>query len=264
MADSSPVFLDPSPDEWLTPERLWRLDQVLQQAAPFLAMAGLLAKALGYWIRLELAQEIAQDSSWPEAERLQELERLEREWRQHKDPSQLGLTDQQLKQKLLVAPGSLRWARRQWGHRLESLYLQNKQLLDRASCRLLRLNDKHLAHELYHQIRAGEASFEQLSLQHGQGPERLQGGLLPLQPLAKLPLGLGPLLQRLRPGQLTPPQRLGDGFALVQLECFEPAPFDAASEEQLLAMELQNWIQALVPLLQVHLTSTALSKPENS
>jgi len=255
MSETISPPLDPSLEEWLSSERLGRLLQ-LRPSAQLLALSGLLPKAIGYWVRLELSEEMQAGNpvAWPLAERQQELKRLEEDWRQGRDPGELGLTDAQLQQKLLVAPGSLRWARRQWGHRLESLYLQHKSQLDRASCRLLRVSDKHLAHELYHRLRAGEASFEQLASRYSEGKERLQGGLLALQPLVRMPMGLGPLLQRLTPGELTPPQRLGERVALVQLESFEPAAFDSATEEQLLAMELQAWIQALVPQLQSHLT----------
>ena len=46
----------------------------------------------------------------------------------------------------------LGWARTQWGHRLESLFLQQKQDLDQASCRLLRVGNSALALELHHRI----------------------------------------------------------------------------------------------------------------
>lgn len=257
MAQLPSAPRDPDPDLWLSPERLERLDHQLGSAVPLLRMGNLLNKALAYWVRLELASDLVASGGWPEQERQLELEELKEGWLQANDPAAWGLTEDQLHQKLLVAPACRRWARQQWQQRLETLYLERKDQLDRASCRLLRLSNKYLALELYHRLRAGEQGFEQLALEHGEGPERFQGGLLPLQPLAKLPYGLAPLLRTLRPGQLTPPQRFGKGFAVVQLECFEPAPLDAAVEDVLLSQELNAWIQQLVGRLQVHLTSVS-------
>ena len=71
-----------------------------------------------------------------------------------------------------------------------------------------------------------------------------------------MPLGLAPLLNRMEVGELLSPQRLGKGFALVQLECFEPAQLNAATEEILLAQELQAWLQQLVLYVRAHLTSS--------
>jgi parvulin-like peptidyl-prolyl isomerase len=66
------------------------------------------------------------------------------------------------------------------------------------------------------------------------------------------------VLQQLQPGELTPPQRLGEGFALVQLEAFVPAPLDTAAENALLSQELNAWMRQLLPLLQAQLTSDSV------
>ncbi|MBQ60493.1 MAG: hypothetical protein CMQ19_00305 [Gammaproteobacteria bacterium] len=256
--------LDPAPQYWLTLERLQRLEADLGNAVALLSMSGLLNQALDYWLRLELTQELLASSYWPEDQRKQELDTLEENWRCKYDPADWGLSDQQLRDKLLVAPCCRHWARMQWQQRLEKLYLERKQQLDQASCRLLRLSDKHLALELYHRIRAEEDSFESLALEYGEGPERFKGGLLKLQPLAQMPLGLGTLLNRMEPGELLTPQRLGNGFALVQLELFEPAPLNPATEETLLAQELQAWLQQLVLCLRAHLTSSDAALTLNS
>lgn len=259
---SAPTRLDPAPDEWMNPERLQRLQACLGSNAAFLALSGLLAKAVDYWIRLELAEEAARSTQhWPELDREAELEKLEQAWRTKHDPAQLGLTDQQVRLKLMVQPGCQRWARQQWGHRLETLYLERKPQLDQASCRLIRLSSKHLAMELYHRLRAEEAAFEDLAARYGEGPERFKGGLLALQPVATLPLGLGPVLARLTPGELTLPLPLGQGYALVQLAAFEQAQFNAAAEAKLLSQELQTWIAAMVPVLRSHLISMHSSLP---
>lgn len=246
---------DPDPEVWLTAHRLQHLRDQLELAAPLLRLGGLLNKALAYWVRTELAAEMESSPTWPAHERKAELEQLEQAWRDKHNPEALGLNDLQLQQKLFVGPACRRWARQQWQHRLETLYLERKDQLERASCRLLRVSDQHLALELFHRLRAGEDSFEQLARNYGEGPERLQGGLLQLQPLALLPYGLKPLLEKLKVGELVAPRPLGDRFALVQLEQFEPAPLNGATEELLLDQELNAWIRELVNRLQTLLVS---------
>jgi hypothetical protein len=255
MAIHAPAPRDPEPERWLTAERLQRVQDQMGQALPLLRRGGLLSKTLAYWVRTELAVEMELGSTWPEPEREEELDQLDQAWRANHNPDDWGLSDQELRRKLLVAPACRRWARQQWQHRLESLYLERKDQLDRASCRLLRVSDPHLALELFHRLRAGEDSFEALSFQYGEGPERLQGGLLPLQPLAKLPYGLAPLLPTLEVGELVAPQPLGERFAMVQLEQLEPAQLDSKMEILLLDQELNAWIFAVVNRLQALLSS---------
>jgi parvulin-like peptidyl-prolyl isomerase len=141
--------------------------------------------------------------------------------------------------------GSISWARCQWGHRLDSLFLMRKDWLDQASCRLLRVNQQGLALELYHRLLNEEATFVQLSQQFGVGPERFHGGLYKLQTLNNLPGGLGQLLRKLEPGELTKPMRIGEQFGLIQLTDFVPATHGEASSLKLLELELQRWVDGM-------------------
>ena len=151
---------------------------------------------------------------------------------------------------------SFEWARRQWGHRLDSLFLQKKDQLDQVSCRLLRVNHQGLALELYHRLLAKEASFEELSNQFGMGKERFNGGLLTLQPLSGFPGRLGEVIRKLQPGELTKPLRMGERFGVVQVESLVPAVHGEESEELLLKQELQQWIKAMAEHLASLVSST--------
>ncbi|MCP9941953.1 peptidylprolyl isomerase [Cyanobium sp. ATX 6E8] len=248
-AQAAKAPLDPDPASWLTAERLQQLEADLLAARSTLAVAGLLPRAVDLWLR----QQLAAEAPWSSEDCQQAIAAREPEWRAKADPEALGLLESEVATKLAVAPGCQSWAEARWGHRLETLFLQRKHQLDRASCRLLRVADKGLALELYHRIKAGEESFAALSRRYGEGPERAQGGLIPLQPLAAMPLGLGKVLPRLEPGELLPPTRLGEQVAIVQLELFKPARFDAASRQQLLAAELDQWLRATGALALAHL-----------
>ncbi len=137
------------------------------------------------------------------------------------------------------------WARSQWEHRLDGLFLQRKDWLDQASCRILRVNNQGLALEVYHRLQAQEATFSELSEQFGIGPEKFHGGLFKQQPLTTLPTGLGKFLRKLRPSEFTKPLKIGDQFVIVQLVDFVPAELGEASALKLLELELQRWLDGM-------------------
>ena len=149
----------------------------------------------------------------------------------------------------------LDWARKQWGHRLESLFLQHKQDLDQASCRLLRVANSALALEIHHRLLAEEASFEQLSIQFATGSERFHGGFFKLQPLSKFPVGLVKILRNLKPGDISKPLGLGKEFCVVQLNDFVPAVHGEATDHQLLSNQLQQWVHGMSVHLKAQLSS---------
>ena len=148
------------------------------------------------------------------------------------------------------------WARSQWGHRLDSLFLQRKDCLDEASCKLLRVNQHGLALELYYRLLAEEMTFEEASQQFGLGPERFHGGLLQQQTLVKLPGKLGRLLSKLELGELTTPFRMGEQFGIVQLKSFVPAVYGEASAIKILEMELQEWVDGMALQLETLVNSS--------
>ena len=243
-----PVF-DPAPEEWLNPARRHLLEEQLGAARRTLAISGLLSRAVELWLR----QQLAAEAPWHANERLAAVQSRRDDWLASHDPATHGLTEGELDAKLAVAPGCQSWAEARWGHRVEALFLEHKDQLDQASCRLLRVSDKGLALELYHRIKAGEDTFASLAFRYTEGPERQQGGLIPLQRLAAMPLGLGEVLPRLEPGELLPPTRLGEQVAVVQLESYHPATLDATTRKRLLSDELSRWLTATGALAMAHL-----------
>lgn len=236
----APVLIEPDPNAWLNVERLARLQHDLYAARQTLALGGCLQIAVHSWLKQELVAEVTVDlPSLDDA-----IVRYKEKWRDRTDKSIIGLYDDELRSKLAVPLACHAWAEAQWGHRLETLFLKRKAQLDKASCRLLRVSQKGLALELYHRIKAKEECFVDLARRYGEGQESQNGGLIPLQPIAKMPLGLGKVLIRLEPGDLLPPKRLGKHVALVQLENWEPACFDEQMRESLLKFELEQWLKA--------------------
>lgn len=253
MKDSPTVsrkcLLDPDPADWWTELRLQQLTDEFSTARSSLAISGLLPIAVKRWIR----QQLADSSPLSPAERAELIDVLEPNWRLKSIPSHIGLLESEVPTKLLVSPGCEAWANQQWGHRIETLFLQRKQELDMASCRLLRVSSKGLALELYHRIKANEDDFASIAIRYGEGPESANGGFIPMQPLGSLPLGLGKVLSKLSPGELTQPTRLGDLIAVVQLNDWKPSRLDTTTRQTLLASELELWLSGVMELALDHL-----------
>ena len=110
-----------------------------------------------------------------------------------------------------------------------------------------------MASELYYRIKSEETSFENAARDFSEGPERNNGGLIPLQPLKAMPFGLAPLLQHLKRGQVSQPLRLGKGYCLVELLEFRHRRLDKKVESLLLAEQLRLWIDSVVKVLEAEL-----------
>ena len=150
----------------------------------------------------------------------------------------------------------LSWARSQWGHRLDNLFLHRKDFLDEASCRIIRVKQQGLALELYHRLKAQEATFEELSIKYGIGPEKFYGGMWNQQTLVSFPASFGQFLRKLEPGELAKPLKVGDQFMIVQLISFVPALYGEESSLKLLEYELNQWLDGMTSHLETLLTST--------
>jgi len=228
---------------WCTPLRLDQLSRELRPALDSLLWAGQLKPVLRDWVRRQLVEEVLKGSpSDPDA---CDGDQLPPGW------------SEQLRSQWLQRDAALkRWARQQWGHRLEAMYLARKSQLDRFTFRMLRVSDGDLALELYHRIKAGEAGFEQLSWTFGEGKERFQGGLIKGQRLEALPPAFIPLLQNLRSTVVQEPRQLGKQHVIYQLEKREPSVFDETTSEQLLQEDLARWEAVVVDHLLTHLISS--------
>ena len=240
--------LDPDPSEWLN-QRLEKLFRDLHSACSTLAVAGLLPKVVTLWVRQELA--IEAPLSTEQKENI--ISTLVPVFIEKYDYESLGLLKDEVPVKVCVAPACEAWAEAMWGHRLETLFLQSKDKLDSASCRVLQVSDKGLAMELFYRIKAGEQTFETLASQYSEGKERFNGGLIPLCSLSSMPLGLGKLLPDLDIGELLPPSRVGNKIVLVQLVESKPARFDSRNCKTLLNIELDKWLKTVEQLALSHL-----------
>ena len=235
---------EPRLEDWCNEQRLHQLGQDLQAARQSLLWSGHLAEVLRGWIRRQLVCEVLANGSLISSSELESDRPCPPAW-----------PDSLHQDWLLQDQAVLVWAESQWGHGLESLYLARKSELDRVSLRMLRVSDAGLSIELYHRIRAEEASFEKLSWQYGEGAERLQGGLIKNQRLADLPSAFLPLLVNLHSFEVQQPRKMGKQFVLYQLLSRQPLVFDQETRSQLLMEQLFCWELPLIDRLEAHLAS---------
>ena len=129
-----------------------------------------------------------------------------------------------------------------WAHQLESYFLQHKRQLDRAIYSLIRTQDWGIAQELYFRIQEREQSFAEIAKVYSQGPEAKMGGLTGPVELRVPHSQIAHLLSISQPGQLWPPQPIGEWFVILRLEELIPARLDAAMRRRLLDELFTRWL----------------------
>lgn len=217
--NSTSIFIDPEPTDWLNSDRLRYLYDCILPLTPLLLEAKLLDQVILAWLQSEIIYEIKSTND-------------------SKDD----------KQELLLI-----WSRQQWGHRLESLYLSSKAKLDLVSYRILTVETASLAHELYYRLKANEASFDELCVLYSVGKERFNGGKFLGVPLNDFPLALQSVFSSMQAGDLHKPIKYGTNFAVLQLLKFEPASLNSDNESRLLLLQFTDWQQVMITAVRRHL-----------
>jgi len=235
--------LEPNLDDWCTSERLNQLYKDLQSAHESLLWSGHLDVVLKGWIRRQLVIEAHAMNLMVNVSDEVTSVPCPPEW--SKELHQIWLQQDQALQA---------WSAFHWAAGLESIYLARKSSLDRVTLRMLRVSDAGLSLELYHRVKAGESSLEELSWKYGEGKERFHGGLIKNQMLSSLPKGLFPLLVNLQTFEVQPPRLLGNMSVVFQLLDRQPLAFDDEARFQLLSEQLEAWETPLVNRLKAHLT----------
>lgn len=136
-----------------------------------------------------------------------------------------------------------------WADEAESRFLERKLELDHVVYSLIRTKDQDLAEELHQRILEGEADFDELALDHSDGPERFTRGQIGPVPLAA---GHETIVSRLRVGscgQLWPPFQAGDSWVILRLDLHIPSQLTEETRARMLEELFQQWLKARVKLL---------------
>ena len=199
-----------------------------------------------------MREQASLEANWESQDEQQQLNELEKKWKEKKSFEGLYLTQDKLRAKLRVTPATKIWFLEHWADYVDSLFLNSKSHLTRASCRIIRIKNKSLASS-YTTAKAKETRFDEAARNFGEGPERNQGGFFPLQPLGSIPFGLAPVLELLKQGEIMQPIRLGKVFCLVELVEYHNSQLDEATEEMLLAEQFRLWIDTVVDYIEANL-----------
>ena len=242
MDFSIPTPRQPDVDEWIQNQDVNNFIESLKSVFGILSQTATVKPIIEYWVRSKLSLEIELDNH--HSSRITALQDSWFESMRTKNAVD-GMPEQDRKKKIAVNYLAMEWAKEQWSYNTESIYLDQKDSLDRVKCSLVRVANKNFALELYHRIKASEISFSDASMEFGEGPETKSNGELPLQPVSSLPYGLNSVVIRMKPGSLAMPARLGEKYAIVQLIERIDCPLNSDTEGLIIQKQLEAWIRCV-------------------
>lgn len=158
----------------------------------------------------------------------------------------MSLSQTQLDQQIIRKTKLDKFKQQQWGHQLESYFLDRKLALEKADFSLIRVQSEGIARELYHRLQEGENTFAELARRYSLGKEAQNDGLVEAVKLIDLHYLLAQMLHRSQPGQLQPPKQIEDNWVIVRLEKYLPARLDNAMRTKLLHELCDRWLDRQV------------------
>ena len=130
----------------------------------------------------------------------------------------------------------------EFGNQAEAHFLQRKEEIDQVSYSLLRVRDSGMAYELYLQLEANEASFENLAADHSEGPEQRSGGKVGPGSLKQAHPRLQQLLRTATPGVVQEPILIEQWWVVARLDERQEASFNDAMRQRMANELLQDWL----------------------
>ena len=130
-----------------------------------------------------------------------------------------------------------------FGHKVESRFLERKNELDIIVYSLLRVKDAGKAREFYLRIEEKEAEFSDLAAKFSEGIEKKTCGIVGPTPIGAAHPILQQHLQNKPIGVVQPPILIEDSYIIVRVESFEPAQLDNFMREKMALELFNNWLQ---------------------
>ena len=144
----------------------------------------------------------------------------------------------------------------------EQRFLERKDHLDIVTYSLLRLNNSHLARELYLQIAESENDFLELAAAHSTGPEKNTGGCIGPISLTKAHPKLAEKLRSHEPGELIEPFQINKWWLVARLEKYQDACFNEKMKQTMCSELFREWAQEETELiLSAHQKNDSISTP---
>ncbi|MGK7933262.1 MAG: peptidylprolyl isomerase [Microcystaceae cyanobacterium] len=159
---------------------------------------------------------------------------------------QNGMTSEHLDQLAVRELKIEKFKEEKWKDQLNNYFHQCKKQLDKVVYSLIRTKDAGIAQELYFRIQEGEADFSILAREYSEGAEAQTGGLVGPVELKVPHPQIGQMLFNSKPGQLSPPTRIGEWWIVIRLEKYISAQLDDINRKRLLNDLFQGWLMAQI------------------
>ena len=209
--------MDRQPNEWLQSEgRLDCLRNEIASSIDLLEYSQSLGKVLIWWVRREVLKELNQGSS---------------------EFAELPIAEQ------LTC-----WAKLEWGHRLNELFLEKKDLLDIASFNILRVANHAVAMELFHRIKENESSFLSLAEKFSVESEKDKHPFKKNVRMGSLPHNIQGIIRSSQIGQLSKPLQLKNQFLLIRVEELIEAEMSDEIQNKLALDQFNVWASTIAGL----------------
>lgn len=162
--------------------------------------------------------------------------------------AQQNLTLEQFNRAIARPLRLVKFQQQQWGHQVQSYFVQNKNRFDRAVYSLvrLRLQNMGIAQELYFRILEGEEDFAAIAKAYSQGPEAQTGGVVGPVELQKIHPRMAERLLKATAGEVVPPFSVDGWWVILRLDKFLPASLDENLTNQVLNEFFEQWLQTQV------------------
>jgi len=233
-------------EEWMSGERMQRCKSYFERSQFILKRGGLLAACIEYWVKDEIRIEAEKLGIVKHINAKGSLEKAKEKWKKQTDWEKLNLSDEDIDTKIAVKPYSLEWSKYYFKSEIESSFLNNKELVDRASCYILKSSEKGVCIEIVQRLRNNECDSRYLCRQDVQKELGLKGGYVELMPIHKLPLGIANVMKNMKCGEVRGPLIVGNHFALIVLEKYVMSRLDDETKTQLYERFLRDWVGSVV------------------
>ena len=150
-----------------------------------------------------------------------------------------------------------------FGHKVESHFIERKPYLDIVVYSLIRVSDQFKAIEFFQRILEKEEDFGDLAYKYSEGIEKKTRGILGPIPLGQCHPKLGKVLSSSKIGHVQPPIPIENFFIITRLETLDSAQLDDYMREKM-AIELFNqWIEKEVDTLHTNFLNESILNLES-
>ena len=130
-----------------------------------------------------------------------------------------------------------------FSEKVESVFLEKKEGLDRVTYSLMRVKSRAKAAELHLRLQEEEATFPELASTYSEGIENILHGLIgPVEFSSINPL-IAERLRNSNPGQLWPPFQIDSWWVIIRSERLIPATLNDQMKNRLIENMYEAWIK---------------------